>query len=130
MSYVKSDALCTPRHQQVCQCITCAPVGSSFYQCGNAELPLEKLPLAEMILEGCQPKVLTCTLAHKSPPMCTGQACYCLSAHQCVPAACTQLLQCVLQCAQLCTSCPPVSSNVHNSVTLVSSVCTIQACHW
>ena len=35
-----------------------APVCSSFYQCGNAELPLEKLPLAEMILEGCQPKVL------------------------------------------------------------------------
>ena len=68
MSYVKSDALCTPRHQQVCQCITFAPVGSSFYQCGNAELALEKLPLAEMILEGCQPKVLQQNV-HKDAPV-------------------------------------------------------------
>ena len=125
MSYVKSDALCTPRHQQVCQCITCAPVGSSFYQCGNAELPLEKLPLAEMILEGCQPKVLqqyehTCTQGssnvHRSS----------LPLPQCTPMCSSSMYSTSPVCPPMCTIvyqfCSSVLS-VHNpSLPLVEII--------
>ena len=100
---------------------TSMPVCSSFYQCGNAELPLEKLPLAEMILEGCQPKVLqqyehTCTQVssnvHRSSlplpqctPMCSSSM---YSTSPVCPPMCTivyQLCSSVLQCAQLLCSC-------------------------
>ena len=128
MSYVKSDALCTPRHQQVCQCITCAPVGSSFYQCGNAELPLEKLTTRE-----------AATGRNDTGGLPTQSA----------PAVQAHLHTSLLQCAQV----KPATASVHTNVfqqhvlnfSSVSSnvlqcpsvssnccapVCTIQACHW